>query len=330
MNNLFIITTPFQLLGALEAIFHFKLENNILIVIDNKIENNALQLTDLIENNKSLFINIIRHGEYNKSKFLNNILMIRKLKGIEYNNIFIGDLGSIQKIIISNLESNKIYLLDDGAKTILIHKKFKEKKKIFKKSFRQIRFNFFGLKTSTIKTINIFSFFHLDIIKNYEIKKHNFSFFKKQYEMKNKKIENKIFVLGQPLIENCRVKKEAYELYLNYIINQNLNCEINYLMHRREEISVLQSYSLNKELNIIRSTNPGEFFFAELNYKPKAIYGINTTLLFSLVNIFNDLNIYAYIFNDKDILKNYDWFKESVIYFEKNNIKLVGEDIVKD
>lgn len=327
MKNLFIITTPFQLLGALEAIEYFKLNNNILVIIDNNLEKNREQITSLIEKNNLFFNEIVRHGEKNKSKFLQNFFLVKKLQKIEFNNIYIGDLGSIQKIIISNLQSNKIYLLDDGAKTILIHKKLKEKSKIFKSSLRQLRFSLLGLKTSTTQTISIFSFFNLDRINNCEILKHEFGFFKKVNKLKSKNIENKVFILGQPIVENHRVKKEAYEKYLNFVISENINSEIYYLMHRREDINLLNSYKLNTKINFIESRKPGEFFFSELNYIPKTIYGVNTTLMYSLSSIFNNLDIYAYVFNNNEILKNHDWFKESIKYFGKNNIKLIGENV---
>jgi hypothetical protein len=55
MNNLFVITTPFQLLGALEAIEKFNLKKNLLVIIDNNLENNSNQITYLLENNNQYF-----------------------------------------------------------------------------------------------------------------------------------------------------------------------------------------------------------------------------------------------------------------------------------
>ncbi|PPK60186.1 hypothetical protein B0F89_1277 [Malaciobacter marinus] len=323
MNNLFVITTPFQLLGALEAIEKFNLKKNLLVIIDNNLENNSNQITYLLENNKQYFDTITRHGQGNKSKFFKNIKLVKNLKKNSIDNIFIGDIGSIQKIIISNIKSNKIFLLDDGAKTILIHKALKEGRNIFKsKGFRKLRFNLVGLKTSTEKVINIFTFFNLCKIDNNQIINHNFEKLKKIYKLKGKKIENKVYILGQPLIENKIVKNKAYEDYINFIINKHNDCKVYYLMHRREEKEKLLSYNLIKEINIIESTQPGEFFFLNLDHKPKIIYGINTTLLFSLVNIFDDLLIYSYLFKQEDILRNKEWFKESIKHFEENRIRI--------
>ena len=66
MKNLFVITTPFQLLGALEAIEYFNLKNNVLVIIDNKLEKNSEQLSALISMNKSFFSEVMRHGEGKK------------------------------------------------------------------------------------------------------------------------------------------------------------------------------------------------------------------------------------------------------------------------
>lgn len=327
MNSLFIITTPFQLLGAFEAIYHFNLRNNTLVIIDNNLEKNSHQITDLLNKNRDLFSNIIRHGKGNKSKFLNNIKLIYKLKKEYFPNIFIGDLGSIQKILISNLNTDKIYLLDDGAKTILIHKKFYEETEIYDNSFRQIRFKFFGLKTSSKKFIHLFTFFNLKNIKNHEIIKHNFNYFKKMNKFSEKKLQNKVYILGQPLVENKRVLIHAYENYINKVIESYPNCEIFYLMHRREKRENLNLYTLTKKIHICESNKPGEFFFSELDYIPKSIIGINTTLLFSLSKIFDDLSIKSYRFSTDNILKNKDWFEESTIHFKENNINFIGENI---
>lgn len=327
MNNLFVITTPFQLIGAFEAIYKFKLTNNLLVIIDNSLENNSKQITSLLENNENIFSKIIRLGIGKKSKFLSNVKLIKNLKRESFNYVFIGDLGSIQKILISNVKSKKVFLLDDGAKTILIHKALKDGKEFFKKGFRQLRFNFFGLRTSTSQPFNIFTFFNLSNIDGIEIIKHQFNHLKKLNKFDNKSIENKVFILGQPIVENERVNPYAYEKYLNFIIDKHKDCEIFYLMHRREDKKRLLNYNLCKSINIVESKKPGEFFFVELSYKPKAIYGVNTTLLFSLANIFNDLSINSYKFNNEDILKNQDWFTESVVYFEKNKINLIKEKI---
>lgn len=323
LKDIFIVTTPFQFLGALEAIYKFKLKNNILIVIDNKLENNAKQLTNLIEKYSDLFNNVVRFGFENKSKFLKNVFLIKKLKKEIYNSIFIGDFGSIQKVYISTLVSKNVYLLDDGAKTLLIYNNIKNKKNFFKKSFRQFRFNIFGLKTTTNKRIDIFTFFNLDNLKNSNITKHNFEYFKYVYRLKEKQIEKKVYILGQPIVENKRVRIKSYEEYLNKIMERYEDCQFYYLMHRREDMKQLESYILKKNIEIIKSTIPGEIFFANMKSNPIAIIGVNTTLLFSLKKIYDNLDVLAYKFKKENILKSEEWFDEACIYFEKNDIKII-------
>lgn len=323
MKNIFIITTPFQFLGALEAIFKFGLKDNILLILDNKLENNAKQLTLLIEEHKSLFNTIIRFGFESKSKFFKNVKLLKQLKKDIFNNLFIGDLGSIQKIYLSNLSARNIYLLDDGGKTILIYNDFIKGKEFFKNGFRQIRFKLFGLKTSFKKKIKFFTFFNLSDNSEIDVIQHNFDYFKELYRLKEKEIQKKIFILGQPLVENNRVSSDSYERYLNTIITNYPDCEVYYLMHRREVKTQLESYSLKKSLNIIESLIPGEIFFSKMDFKPKAIVGINTTLLFSLKKIFDDLDILSFSFKDEEILKSKNWFEDSIMYFRQNNIQII-------
>lgn len=323
LKNIFVVTTPFQFLSGLEAIHKFKLKNNILIIIDNKLENNTKQLTILIEKYSKLFDNVIRFGFENKSKFLKNVLLIKRLQKQTYNCIFIGDLGSIQKVYISTLISKNVYLLDDGAKTLLIYNEIKNKNFFLKKGFRQFRFNLFGLKTTTNKRIDIFTFFNLENLDNSNVIKHNFEYFKYIYGLKEKQIEKKVYILGQPIVENKRVKIKSYEEYLNKVIDRYKDCQFYYLMHRREDIKQLESYSLKKNIDIIKSTIPGEIFFANMKNNPMAIIGVNTTLLFSLKKIYDNLDVLAYKFEKHNILKSEEWFDEACIYFEKNDIKII-------
>lgn len=323
--NLFLISNPFQFLSAMEAIYSFRLEKNLIIIFEDKFNNNSKQLNNLLNENSNFFIDIIKI-ENKRTKFFKYIKTIYNLKNKLFEKIFIGDLGSIQKVFISNINAKKIFLLDDGAKTILIHKKMKMKIDLFPQDIKLLRYKILGLRTNIKSNISFFTLFNLNDFGNLNIIKHSFNYLKKINNFETKKISNKIFILGQPIVENNRVEKSTYENYLNKIISHYSNCDILYLMHRREDIKNLNSYKLSKNIEIIKSELPGEIYFTKLDFMPKAIVGINTTLIFSLNVIFDKINVIAYTFESKDILKSKEWFEEAIKYFHQNNIKILKEE----
>ena len=162
--NLFIIRSPLQIINAYEAIEYFDLKNNILVTIDTKGLSNAEQISYL-KSNDIKWEKEIRFGntdQKSKSNFLQYIKLIKSLKEYKYDNIFIGDYGSIHKIILANLKSKNQYLLDDGTTTLLRHIQFKTDKTKSKFNLRTFRFKLFGLKTNTKQLLNYFSIFKLN------------------------------------------------------------------------------------------------------------------------------------------------------------------------
>ena len=153
-NNLFLITSPLQLINAIEAKSHFKLTSNILVVIFTEHQSkNKNQISRLI--NEDEWDHVIRFDQRlknTKTTFLRQIKLVKLLQKKSYNMLFCGDFSSINKMIIANVKKKKVYLMDDGAVTINRHLnelggKNSTQKIPLKRKIRQWRFNLFGLKT---------------------------------------------------------------------------------------------------------------------------------------------------------------------------------------
>ncbi len=122
-KNLFIISSPLQLLNAMEAIYSFNTSDNILILIYNSSENKTdfHQKTNLLDTDQWEKIIYYDLGKIAKKKrFFQQVRLIKELKKESYTYLFSGDFGTIQQAIMANVSAEKIYLLDDGTASIVI------------------------------------------------------------------------------------------------------------------------------------------------------------------------------------------------------------------
>ena len=178
MYNLFIVNSPLQFLGAIEARDHFKTKDNILIVTLTEYEKNNEQIHKLLKTfpwNESIILNYVAK----QSKFLEYLKIIKKLQKRTYDYIFIGDFQVLNQLISANLKKHSLFLLDDGVATLNLHKhNLRHKKQLHQKFFRRIRYNIFGLKTAITDTVNYFSIYDLKPHRNEQIEKNNFNYLK--------------------------------------------------------------------------------------------------------------------------------------------------------
>ena len=321
--NFFIVRTPFQFINAYETLDYFKTENNILIIIDNGTENNKKQLSELIDPN--FWTTIMRFGDQKSSNFMNYVNLIHKIKKISVEYLFMSSgFNKMQQILIANINSEKTCFFDQGTGTILTYNYFK-KNNINKLNLKKLRFLFLGLKIKINKQIDFFTMFDFEKLNKSNIYKNNYDFVKNKYNLNNKELKNEVFIIGQKLVKSKMVSQEEYFSYLNNILENYKEYNINYLMHRTEDKDYLINNNFDKKMNILDSTKPGELYFLELDYQPKYIIGNVSALLISLKYIFKDINIISYKFNNAKFLNNegyilsYDNMKKSGIKIVNNN-----------
>ena len=317
LYNVYVVRTPFQFINAYETLDYFKTKNNILIIIDNGTINNKNQLTQQIE--EKFWDKIVRFGDQKESNFMNYVNLIRKLKKLKIDTFFTSSgFNKMQQIIMANLNSKKTILFDQGTGTILTYKLF-QNGDINKFSMKKLRFWFLGLKTKVDNNIDFFTMFDFKNLPTSKIYKNNYDFVKKKYNLRNKKLTDEVFIIGQKLVKSNMVTKQEYFEYLDNIINKYKGYKINYLMHRTEDKEYLIENKYNSKMNLLDSTKPGEIYFLELDTQPKVIIGNVSALLISLKYIFKDINIISYKFRDKRFVDNkeymlaYDNMRESGI-----------------
>lgn len=326
-KNLFIIRSPLQLINMLEAIKEFNLKNNLFIIIETKSNANNIQISEVLKlyNTHDIEINTLK--SYSNSKLFHYIKLIKSLQKYTYDYIFIGSYGSIQNIICQNLKSNNIFLVDDGTMTLQIQKEIYNKKS-FKDNIKTLRYQLFGLKTLKYNKVNFFTFLDLQPLQDEIIIKNCFNYLQEIFSQSNKNDSSSeiIYIIGQPLYNHSNELTEiSYMKYLKEIFLNYPEHKIYYIPHRSEKISLQLHTYITTYAKIHINKYPIEIELLLNNIpKPTIVVGFFSTALYTIMKMYQDIHVFSYKIQDKDILdsKRLIEIKNFYNFFELNNIKI--------
>ena len=330
MKNLYIVSSPFQCISAMEAKTQLGLDENILIAIyySKDGEKTYEQMREVFK--LSHWDEVIEIGlERKKSKYFENLSLIKRLKKDAYNMIFTGHFGQFQNILLSNLKANQIFALDDGAATLRWHKSELnpnlEHPLRLSKKIKMLRYSLLGLKTDfDKKRINYFTMFDLEPYYGETIIQNQFIFMKKF--IANKKIDDEIvYFIGQALYDEKIVEKETYLEYLekakSHLVTQNK--KIIYIPHRREENLKDLNYLVDDNFKIQRLPTSVEIYLLGLDVLPSSIYSFYSTALFSIHKIFGIEATAVYV--NSDSIKIYkEGIEDAYSVFKKSGVGILS------
>ena len=302
MYNLFIARTPMQILNAFEATQHFKTQENILVIIHNRLNNNEEQIQKIIEifSLNTIFNKIIEIENRGKSKFKQAKELINSLQQHPYEHIFLGSYGGVGRLLLANLEHQKSYLIDDGTATIVAHKDIIKNRNRTKLGFKELRALLFGLKVKIEKPINFFTIFYLEQLADEVIIKHTFEHVKQQFSQATHKSEE-IYLLGQSITQYDMISEEKYICYIRQIIAQYRDQKIIYVPHRAEIHNDELNSLINENFTIMPSTMPIELYFLINEIYPKHVISFFTSALYTLNVLFSQSKVESFYIDPEDI-----------------------------
>jgi len=290
MKNLFIIGTPLQLINAIEAVNHFKLNNNILVLVHRSTESNKKQIQDIIDLYE--WEEIIEIPYKSNFSILKYTRLIKYLKVYMYGYIFISKLEVVPMLVLANTTKQKVFLLDDGALTIAIYEKKIKVNKLNKYNFKELRFIFFGLNIKIKDKINLFTLFNLKSENGNEVVKNNLDYLRITY-LSEEKIKffkydrNIIYFLGQPL--DSFIDIEIYKSSIESLIKK-YNKKIIYICHRKESKhnqEMLSSIECSS-FELIDISMPVELYFLYNKIYPSHIISYCSTAVTTVGILYND------------------------------------------
>lgn len=242
--NLFIVSSPLQIMNAIEAVEHFKTQNNILLLLSSENKNQLIQMNHLIKFMDWLRIEYVSTLSY---KGINRLFFTRVItrqfkyiKNYEIDKLFVGDYRSEHlNHMVNYFGNNDVYLLDDGLNQLGYSKYLQNQSYKFK--IRRLIYGLFFYNLSKIK-YTIFSIF---TIENEKTIKNNYTFFKKY--INTKVMEKEVYFIGQPLVELNIIDEKCFKKELIKIINFYSKNLFIYILHRKENEEKINK--LSKELN---------------------------------------------------------------------------------
>lgn len=332
-KNIYIVSTPLQLLGAIEAQHHFNTQNNILVILffligDGKNIDQMFKISEYFPYDK-----LITYRESNGIKIKAFSEFIQKLKQYNYNYTFFGYGTPIYRRMIANINYKKLYMFDDGVHSITIYNQLianqntnlslpQEVKSVKKKLRNIIYFTKNITVDCDLKDLNFFTMF--DIEYNNSIT-HDFSYVRSIF-IKKDQTDNKIFILGQPLNKAIDMEPSVYIEYIRNVLNQHKNKEIVYIPHRTEKIGEKLGYLLyTYKVLILHINSPVEIFFMNNGINPIEIYSFMSSALFTIKKMF-PLSKPQYIEIDTS---PYSEFHRENIQLIYNNYKKDGIEVFK-
>lgn len=335
-KNIYIVSTPIQLLNAIEAQNYFQTKNNVLVILFFLIRDgkNINQMFDLLE--FFPYDKLITYQNANGIKLFRLIKYIKEISSIKYENVFFGYSTPIYRRMIANLKYKNLYFFDDGVLTITTHNQIHAtedlyselsslpmEKQTYKKRLRDMYYAINNIKVDcNLEKMNFFTIFDLPIYKDEKIINHNFSYIRELF-INDVKPDNTVYILGQPLKRAIKMNTFDYIRYLDTVIECYSDRKIVYIPHRAEPMSEWFHYILySKHISIKYLDMPVELFFLKNHIVPGEVISFMTTALFTLQKIFPTLTP-KYIEIDTSPYTQYHQENIKLIYdnYKKNGIE---------
>ncbi|CED70233.1 putative uncharacterized protein [Aliivibrio wodanis] len=296
--NIFLTTSPLQLICAIEAKSTYNTINNILIIRDEKSNSGKKQIHELLDKNEwDHVIHLKRSNKiWNTSKI---IWALKKINpSLNFENFFLADYFAWRSnVILNNISITNEIIIDDGINTIQTYNYLlsKNNETHRNKFLRDLLMSLIGIKKPRLiyprDNLSLFTIFeleksHIKVINN------NFLQLKNKLDSHNTYKENeKVGFIGQGLVNSRGMNIDDYLSLIKCVIKKHPNGII-YFPHRSEPLEV--QCKIKEIDNVIyhQSKRPLEFEIAKENIKLSAIYGITSAASFTINKIYKDLPVF--------------------------------------
>ncbi|ELI6447580.1 glycosyltransferase 52 family protein [Photobacterium damselae] len=331
--NLFLVTSPFQYICAVEAKKNYKTRNNILILVEQSSEPGLSQQKKLVNENEWDYI--IKTSRKNRT--LNIPKVIKKIWSITSNNriqhFFHAEYnGWRTKLLLRNLNIDKEIYFDDGTLTINEYEEEIRTKTIYS---RKRFFNDLVLKLQGIKPIGkLPQSERLELFTIFDIEKPEHIIIKNTLSELKKKLKNTelydpsapVGFIGEGAIGHKHRKTQ--EIYVEEVKTFALNHPegIIYFPHRTETKETRELIKSIPNLIYHQSEYPLEIELIEKKIKLSMLIGLLSTAQYTASLIYKNMPIYTITTSNhipqKNISKRYQRI-ESV--YTKHGITTISQ-----
>ncbi|MCU8115902.1 hypothetical protein M2H36_20185 [Vibrio vulnificus] len=296
--NLFLSTSPLQLICCIEAKRFYNTKNNILILREERSLAGNEQINKLLDKSEWDSVLILKRN----SKIWNTARLIHKIKSLnpslQFEHFFFADyLAWRTNVLLANIKASNEVMLDDGTNTISTFKTLIETEQhVYRnKRSRDILMSALGIKKARViyprKTFRLFTFFNL-VSKKFPIDRNDFITLKDRLNINYCFSETApVGFIGQGLVGSRGMKITEYCNLLKTIIKKHPRGLI-YFPHRSETKDVENIVRSIVGVNYRKTSSPIEFEISNEEIKLSTIYGITSAASFTLSKIYTNIPIY--------------------------------------
>lgn len=326
--NLFLVTSPFQYICAVEAKAYYKTKNNILLLVEQVSELGLSQQEKIVQKSEWDYVITIPRKDRTRNlpKAIKKIRLITQDRNVEH--FFHAEYnGWRTKLILKNLPIRKEVYFDDGTLTIneyeevIRNKATYSRKRFFNDSLLRLQ----GIvpigELPQSNNLELFTLF--DIYEPvHPIVRNRFQELRHRYNISaTRPNTNNVGFIGQGAIGHKNQKSESQ--YLDEIDKFCQQHEhVVYFPHRTEATELKEKIKAISNLTYHQSQYPLEIEILEKNLVLSKLVGTNSTVLFTAKLIFPEMDIFYVSSNtdgycEKNRLRN----ERIVQYLERAGIK---------
>jgi hypothetical protein len=362
--NLFMLTAPYQILNALEAIHHFGFADNHLRIIEtghftreqfeNIIDPAMWQSVRFYDFSYKL---VNRNFGKNRprnlwERLLEYYLVVDQMKKKWRANRIANGVGQLENLILGNyqrhydmhmrhfsnrLRFRELYLLDVGTDTLRINRDRHAETGFAaeitvemategrRPAFKQrIRRYFADWDTRGVDSLTFFTTYDLEPSGRDRVVRNDYAYLKSM--VVGAKPSDKVFFAGQPLVDQCYLSCESFRTCMARIRDYFSGQRLIYVQHPRE--SELQLSVIRRlGIEIQRFTAPFEYVVAFSAERPRCIASFFSSVVENIASIFKEtLAIQTFYLPEALLLK--DWEEVARVYAQFRENKRSNIDVL--
>jgi len=329
MRSLFFVSSPLEMISAIEARRKFNTQENVLVLYLFEKDKPIVEYIKSLNDPWKKIYYIDRDYDNLGQRWIDYLKRIKKYK---FDFLFTSSMPFSAHFFF-NIKYKKYYFLDDGTLTLTNVTHFKKEKNLKKQlslfmaegktsfKFKKEELKYF-LKGHTlrgnIKKLSLFTFFDIPATKNIEIVKNELDWFMSiKKEKKISILKNTVYIIGSSMSDEKIISKEYYFELLSRIQKQFELSSIYYIPHRWEkdekieEIQQIFNFTIKPNKSII------EIDFIINNEIPEIIVGTISTALFTLQKLYPESTIYSTSVDIERILSK-KYAIKAILSYQKN------------
>ncbi len=324
--NVFVASTPLQLISCSEAREHYGCDGNRCILILARPDNRETQsqMTYLADSlgwrgHQTWFLG-------KTSFYLKFLLIFRQLSRRSISYLFIGNKNSwVHEAFYLGLESQRVVFVDDGLATVkyyhsVLARRFQMRMSAGKKRTLAA----LGVRLTQFRDRNSLAFFTcfpLDSAGPISVQVHDFPVFRRVFKSGEKTRDGGPVVafLGQPFGGEDRLNQLKAQIEL--VIERHREARIHYFMHRKETVEELERTLARFPVEIRQAGRPIEVEVALSGEQYEGFYSFASTALFTLKKIFPESLVYQ--LDDRMLASKLPYYVEIVDMLRSTGVETI-------